>query len=494
MLKKISLECFLIILGSIYPFINFIDKNVQQLNEYDYLYLFSYLLIFISLILLFYLILRKIFYKKLKNLSLLISYSIIYFFSYGLIHELIKNINYFSNDRISAFFTWLIIFFIIIFILKRIISNKIFYTFSFFFLFFLNFFLSTSFFYNFFLYHKKQTIDEEINRAKILENINQNIRISPNVYYLLLDTYPRSDVLKEFYNINNYLFLEKLTKKGYLISNNSKSNAIGTETSMSTVFSMDLKYAKKTILNKENIYKDLWLKGNTTVHSIFKKIGYKNFISFDNTIQGAACLKSNKKNNKIDKCIGPKIRFTEVENNFLKSTPIIDILGKFFPSFFAYEFLYLDFINESLDDLVLSNKSFFYYIHLIMPHPPPKFNENCEKKIDVFKINVKDKFFDDGAKKGMRDDIKCINQGILEFVDKINLIDPDSIVIIQSDNGIPTLPFPKSHFNINFWKLPKSCKNLFYDQITNVNTFRVVFNCIGAGKWNLVDDKLIEIK
>ena len=129
-----------------------------------------------------------------------------------------------------------------------------------------------------------------------------------------------------------------------------------------------------------------------------------------------------------------------------------------------------------------------------MPHPPPKFNENCEKKIDVFKINVKDKFFDDGAKKGMRDDIKCINQGILEFVDKINLIDPDSIVIIQSDNGIPTLPFPKSHFNINFWKLPKSCKNLFYDQITNVNTFRVVFNCIGAGKWNLVDDKLIEIK
>ena len=63
MLKKISLEYFPIILGSIYPFINFIDKNVQQLNEYDYLYLFIYLLIFISLILLFYLILRKFFFK-----------------------------------------------------------------------------------------------------------------------------------------------------------------------------------------------------------------------------------------------------------------------------------------------------------------------------------------------------------------------------------------------------------------------------------------------
>ena len=89
------------------------------------------------------------------------------------------------------------------------------------------------------------------------------------------------------------------------------------------------------------------------------------------------------------------------------------------------------------------------------------------------------------------EDIKCINRDVLKFANKINSIDPDSIVILQSDNGVPQQEYPLSFYNVNFWKLPYNCKNMLKDDFSNVNTFRIVFNCIGAGKWNLVDSKLI---
>ena len=62
-----------------------------------------------------------------------------------------------------------------------------------------------------------------------------------------------------------------------------------------------------------------WLRGKTAVNTIFKKIGYKNFVSIDSTLQGAPCNKFNLKNTGFDKCITQKLKLTELEINFLKS-------------------------------------------------------------------------------------------------------------------------------------------------------------------------------
>ena len=41
-------------------------------------------------------------------------------------------------------------------------------------------------------------------------------------------------------------------------------------------------------------------------------------------------------------------------------------------------------------------------------------------------------------------------------------------------------------------RLPKKCKNDFYDSISPVNTFRLVFNCIKEKKIPLVKDRYFE--
>ena len=96
------------------------------------------------------------------------------------------------------------------------------------------------------------------------------------------------------------------------------------------------------IEERRKFYIGDWLRGKTAVNTIFKKIGYKNFVSIDSTLQGAPCNKLNLKNTGYDKCISKKIKLTELEINFLKATPVIDLLGKFVPTFFAYQFLHLN--------------------------------------------------------------------------------------------------------------------------------------------------------
>ena len=268
---------------------------------------------------------------------------------------------------------------------------------------------------------------------------------------------------------------------------------------MTIVFDMKTDIFKKYLEDKKSFYIGEWMRGKNAVNTIFKKIGYKNFVSIDSTLQGAPCNKFNLINTGFDKCITQKIKLTELEINFLKATPVIDLLGKMIPTFFAYQYLYLNTITSQLNELVENNssqdlskkESYFLYIHLLMPHPPPKFDKNCKKKVDIFEINKKDKFESEIAKKSFIEDLKCINNDVLKFVKKINSVDANSIVVIQSDNAIPSLEFPLGFYNINFWKLPPSCEHMFKNNISNVNTFRIIFNCIGAGNWDLQENELI---
>ena len=155
-----------------------------------------------------------------------------------------------------------------------------------------------------------------------------------------------------------------------------------------------------------------------------------------------------------------------------------------------YYFLNINFLkNSQINNLLLKN----YNKCLSLKNLGNKFDKNCKKKIDIFEINIeaKDKFKSEIAKKSFIEELKCINNDVLKFIKKINSVDANSIVVIQSDNAIPSLEFPLGFYNINFWKLPPSCEHMFKNNISNVNTFRIIFNCIGAGNWDLQENELI---
>ena len=115
----------------------------------------------------------------------------------------------------------------------------------------------------------------QYNVENLNNQIKNNLKIKPNIYYLVLDHYPRSDLLKEFYDYDNSSFIKKIKKNGYKVAEKSLTNAIGTDPNMTIVFDMKTDIFKKYLEDKKSFYIGEWLRGKTAVNTIFKKIGYK---------------------------------------------------------------------------------------------------------------------------------------------------------------------------------------------------------------------------
>jgi hypothetical protein len=123
-------------------------------------------------------------------------------------------------------------------------------------------------------------------------------------------------------------------------------------------------------------------------------------------------------------------------------------------------------------------KPSFNFIHHLSPHPPYRFTKTCEQ-LDLYET--------DGIK-GYRDNYLCTLLKVEEFMKKINILDPEAIVVIQADHGwyetkddlwLPDDPeFIKGMGRIfNAIKAPDSCFQKYGKPKTNVNTIRFVLNC-----------------
>lgn len=56
----------------------------------------------------------------------------------------------------------------------------------------------------------------------------------PDIYYIILDAYGRSDVLKDFYKYDNEPFLEWLSQKGFYVVGKSRTNYVHTYLSLAS--------------------------------------------------------------------------------------------------------------------------------------------------------------------------------------------------------------------------------------------------------------------
>ena len=479
------------------PFISFTGTNLQQLYYFDFLSLSKYFaILFLIVFLLIKLLSQNKFFKD-KEPEIIISYAILIFFNYNTLKILIKDVFHFQEFRIITFILWLSLFTIIIYKLLKIVKNKnlLDFTYKFFsFFFFISFIF---FFLNSLTLKKDEDFNFKNSKSQIEKNINiNNLKNPRNVYYILLDSYPRQDSLINDFDYDNSEFLRKIKSFGFHNISNSISNTDSTHLNQTLVFDMSL----DKVINYYGQIEDFsigvprefsdWKYGYTSVHRIFHKLGYLNYLSLDKTFRGTPCRMKDLSKTGLDKCITQKIFVGELEINFLQNTPIIDILGKFFPSFISYSFLYPKDITNQLGNIINNKKKIFYYLHFMIPHPPPKYDDACRIKTEIFEMNIKD-HASSSAKKAVKQDIKCLNNELLDFTKSLNDLDPDSIEIFKSDNGWFLQKFPDNHFNINIWKLPSECKNMISKNFSNVNTFRVVFNCLGVANFNLVEDKII---
>ncbi len=321
---------------------------------------------------------------------------------------------------------------------------------------------------------------EMISRVGNFENF-------PDVYFLILDGYGGASSLKSDLNYDNSKFIEMLNKKGFFVASDSHSNY--PQSFLSIPSTMNMKYLNylKDVLGEES--KDqltaMKLMNDSTVMEIFKSNGYKT-VSF---------LTSNFEVNADYHPCGSK--------NVIESNELMSTLSKI--NIFQYFLVWVESENIRekqecyFSELPEINKKFedpiFVYAHIMLPHPPNVFGPNGERVMPRIYYN---EWGTEEDKSRYLDTLQYANLKIEEFVEKV-LKDTNHkpIIIIQSDHGSafniewddPTNEMLKQRFsNLNAYYFPKG-GDVLYDNITPVNSFRILFNSNFNGNFELLDDR-----
>ena len=325
------------------------------------------------------------------------------------------------------------------------------------------------------------------------------ISYTPNIYYIILDGYARSDVLKELFDFDNKTFLDYLTNKGFYIANKSVANYC--QTILSLPSSMNSTYLNKHVLKIDRKNKDLrWLRKLLNYNHTFKFLKQYNYktISFDTS--GWHLVKLD--NSDTFYCLPGLSLF---KNKLLNSTPLLIITSIFYS---LEKHLYdihrhkIEFALNKIEDLSKDKGPYFVYAHLLIPHQPFIFGKNGEAitpKGKGFSVWCWDTEFRNTYKKNYLNQLKYTNKRVRKLVDVILAnSDKPPIIILQSDHGSALKLDPYNIYKtnliermgiLNAYYLPKGGKKKLYSSITPVNTFRVIFNHYFNGNYQLLKDR-----
>ena len=305
----------------------------------------------------------------------------------------------------------------------------------------------------------------------------------PDIYYIILDGYGRSDILKDTYGYDNSEFLNSLEGLGFYVADCSQSNYAQTEFSL--VSSLNYNYLDELgdQLISETVDRpalDSLIK-HSALRENLEAVGYKTVAfatGFDWTELDDA-----------DYYLSPEPSFAKLNEfeQLLITTTFARILqNASLNDQYADPELYRErtlFTLDKLDKLSYIKEPKFVFVHLIVPHPPYVFGPTGGTVEPVAADTPRSEHLQ------YRDQVIYISSRMQEIVPKIiaNSTTPP-IIIIQGDHG-PTVPSsPQQRMsNLSVYYLP-SVDAPLQPTLTPVNTFRVVFNAYFGQNLELLDD------
>ena len=322
------------------------------------------------------------------------------------------------------------------------------------------------------------------NGFEILLSTNTEKTDLPDIYYIILDEYAGFKSLEKNFGFDNSKFYSELSQRGFFIPSNSYSNYPFTV--MSIPSSLNMQYLNffseklgtentdldpiREILEKNLVMNNLSSNGYYIV-SFFggtEAIGSKKFV--DEKICG-----DNYYLNEVMNILTPAETYQEKRNEVLCT---FDEIGN---------------VKERI------SQPMFVFAHISIPHKPFVFDENGDSQM----IDYND--LDDSTKKKFYlQQLKFANKMTIRTIDEIFAkSETDTIIIIQSDHGErtginwnePTEDMIKQGLNnLNAYYFPNEKKNKLYNNISPVNTFRIIFNEYFDSDFELLDDRYYWIK
>ncbi len=299
---------------------------------------------------------------------------------------------------------------------------------------------------------------------------------APDVYFIILDQYTRSDVLAKFFDYDNSAFLEELEDMGFYVAACANSNY--PYTSLSLMGTLNYNYVSDLgeEFSPDSKDKDLsWqMIKNSSVQRDFEMLGYQT-IAFESGYDWAEMESAD---------IFYTLSSTKI-NNF--EALLLQNSATLIPTSLGYfqEFRLDD--NERKRELIffvldqlkkvpsLPGKK-FVFAHLVIPHPPFVFGPNGELLvIEPYREGDEVGYRRKDFQEGYRNQASFINSSITGVLRQI-IEDSTSppIIILQGDHGPITID-DNARTNILSAYLFPEPKPSLYPELTPVNNFRMIF-------------------
>ena len=324
----------------------------------------------------------------------------------------------------------------------------------------------------------------------------------PNIFYIVLDEYGGAGILEEIYRYDNRAFLDYLTRKGFYVAGESRSNY--SHTVLSVASSMNMRYldglADQVGVESRDYRAAADMIRHSTVIDLLKHHGYE-IVSFSTGYSGTEIRDAD-----VYLALPPDLLFSEFEWSLLDMTPVRFMLNQigFGPDLKRDRILYT---FERLVDVAEREGPFFVFAHVIAPHPPFVFGRHGEK------IDLGREFTLAGPQGLIRNQASTEDEYLNHYVDQLLFINGrvqatldgilarsarPPVIILQSDTGPAALLdredpdntyFPERFSILNAYYLPNKGDAQLYDGITPVNTFRIVFNQYFRADYEMLEDE-----
>jgi hypothetical protein len=310
----------------------------------------------------------------------------------------------------------------------------------------------------------------------------------PDIYYIVLDGYLRSDMLSTLYGFDNSPFTTYLQEKGFIIPDDVHSNYAKTAVSVSSTLNMDYIDSFAPDLRDSHFW---WLMepfiDHSRVKSILESQGYR-AVSFSTGW-------SLTDNPSTDIYLHPfPVILTDYERYFLRRTalgylqPLLKDIASI-PTFDTHRTIILHSF-ESLKRIPSIDGPKFIVAHIPSPHPPFVFDKNGGTLIPSGSFNISDANDFDGSESDYRSgyvgQVEFVNSQMKQVIDAIlKESKTPPIILIQADHGSGLLTDFSSAENTCIkerfspfaaYYLPGISPEEIPQNLTTVNLFRIVFN------------------
>jgi hypothetical protein len=329
----------------------------------------------------------------------------------------------------------------------------------------------------------------------------------PDIYYIVLDSYARDDVLLDLLNYDNSSFLQALQDSGFYLPDCAFSNYHSTMLTIPSVLNFQYLENAEDVSSSTDAalpeYTNMIL--NNKIMDYLKQKGYQ-------TVTGRG-FSSSMDINTSDiyfsyfKDAGAKDDLEEQRflSMYLNST-MYRVLTELYrnnpekfsrlpywlaldresdpslkeASFWYYQNLYM---FDSMETIPAREGQYFVYAHIVAPHGPYVFRTDGSFR---YPLDTQDE------KVLYSDEITFLNKRVLQLVDRL-LKDSTTppIIILQADHSIHQLTSElNKHKILSAYYLPGELDTPPYATITPVNNFRLILHNYFDPKMELLPDTL----